>query len=189
MGSVGWLIMLIYIVTWDCMASETLSDAFYKAVQHPFHKWWVILVWVVITLHLFKLISKRYDLVHIVTDWVKGWLWVSNVQCVKTRQKWLVLLISCTYTIALWLKSVSTLMAKSGVIHRITYREQSDEQRWPNQRNRVGIKRTRCRALSEAYATPLSSSNDWLSGTWATAVDTPTPIIETPLPMTSYGWY
>jgi len=74
MGGVGWLIMLIYIVAWDCMADETLSDAFYRAVQHPFHKWWVIFVWVVITLHLFKLIPKRYDLVHIVTDWVKGWL-------------------------------------------------------------------------------------------------------------------
>ena len=73
-GNVGWLIMLVYIIAWDILAPETLSDAFYKAFQHPFHKWWLIVVWVVITLHLFKLVPKRYDLIHIVTDWVKGWL-------------------------------------------------------------------------------------------------------------------
>lgn len=73
-GSVGWLIMLVYIVVWDMKADETLSDAFYRAFENPFHKWWVIAVWLIITLHLFKLVPKKYDMVHIITDWVKGWL-------------------------------------------------------------------------------------------------------------------
>ena len=162
-GSVGWLVMLIYIVAWDCLASETLSDAFYKAIEHPFHKWWVITVWVAITLHLFKLIPKRYDLVHIVTDMVKGWLWVSNVLSVTNRQKWLALLISCIYTTALWLKSVSTPTAKRGRIHRTTYREQSDEQRWRNQRYRTGIARHWRGVVSETYAPRFPRSHYWLS--------------------------
>ncbi len=73
-GNVGWLVMLIYIVAWDMLAPETLSDAFYKAFSSPLHKWWVILVWVVITLHLFKLIPKKYDLIHIITDLIRSWL-------------------------------------------------------------------------------------------------------------------
>lgn len=70
-GNVGWLVMFCYIVAWDIYAPETLSDAFYNAFQHPLHKWWVIAVWAVITLHLFKLIPKKYDLIHIVTDLIK----------------------------------------------------------------------------------------------------------------------
>lgn len=70
-GAVGWVVMAIYILIWDIMSKETLSSAFYRALESPLHRWWVIFIWVVITLHLFKLVPKKYDLIDILINFVK----------------------------------------------------------------------------------------------------------------------
>jgi hypothetical protein len=70
-GGWGWLGLTIYIILWDFFATDTLSSAFYRAVSHPIQRWFVITIWAVITLHLFKLIPKRFDLIWLIVQGLK----------------------------------------------------------------------------------------------------------------------
>lgn len=60
-GMLGWLFLSIYVFFWDCLAPETLSNAFFRGVKHPFTRWPTMLLWGFTTLHLFHLIKPKYD--------------------------------------------------------------------------------------------------------------------------------
>lgn len=70
-GGWGWLGLTLYIILWDYFSADTLSSAFYRAVTHPIQRWFVIFIWSIVTLHLFKLIPKRYDLIWLIVHWLK----------------------------------------------------------------------------------------------------------------------
>jgi len=58
-GVWGWLLLLAVVVAWDVVALrtekvDTLSGAFYKALQSPVRRWPTVLVWAVLTMHLFQ---------------------------------------------------------------------------------------------------------------------------------------
>lgn len=64
-GTRAWLFLALYITGYDIYASltgrETLSSAFWRAVQHPKNRWGVIALWAYITCHLFHAIPDKYD--------------------------------------------------------------------------------------------------------------------------------
>lgn len=64
-GDVAWAGLTLYVVAYDAWAMlhgrETLSSSFFRAVQHPIRRWPTVLLWVIVTLHLFHLIPERYD--------------------------------------------------------------------------------------------------------------------------------
>jgi hypothetical protein len=64
-GDRAWLGVLCYVVAYDAWAMihgrETLSHSYYRAIQHPLRRWPTVLVWAVLTLHLFHLIPDRLD--------------------------------------------------------------------------------------------------------------------------------
>lgn len=64
-GTKGWIGLVAYITAFDLYAiytdKETLSGAFYKAVQHPRQRWLVIVLWLYTTGHLFNILG-RWDI-------------------------------------------------------------------------------------------------------------------------------
>ena len=52
-GTYGWLGLAAYITLWDWLAPETLSRAWWKAVEHPRNRWLIVALWGWITAHLF----------------------------------------------------------------------------------------------------------------------------------------
>lgn len=64
-GSKLWIGLAFYIAIADAQAAarhkETMSMAFWRAVQQPRHRPWVTAVWVYVTLHLYHRIPDRYD--------------------------------------------------------------------------------------------------------------------------------
>jgi hypothetical protein len=64
-GEWGWLILLAFVAIWDYNSikgrTETLSTAYWHAVQSPLRKWPTIVMWAYLTAHLFHLIPDRWD--------------------------------------------------------------------------------------------------------------------------------
>jgi hypothetical protein len=64
-GSKLWVGLLAYVVAADAHAAltgrETLSTAWWRAVQHPRRRWPVTLIWAYLTGHLFHLVPERFD--------------------------------------------------------------------------------------------------------------------------------
>lgn len=64
-GTRAWVGLALYVSAYDIWAAttrhETLSMAFYKAIQHPVKRFPTIVVWATLTAHLFKFIPDRYD--------------------------------------------------------------------------------------------------------------------------------
>lgn len=52
-GAYGWLGLAAYVALWDWLASETLTRAWWNAVEHPRRRWLIIAVWGWVTAHLF----------------------------------------------------------------------------------------------------------------------------------------
>lgn len=73
-GTLAWTGLATYVFVWDFYAltqnKETLTRAFERAIEHPVARWPVALLWGVTTLHLFRLIPKKYDPFHVITKWV-----------------------------------------------------------------------------------------------------------------------
>jgi len=71
-GYWGWLGITLYVIGYDVVAAykegESLSTAFYNAVEHPVRRWFVILLWTMVTAHLFHLVPRRYDPICLVAD-------------------------------------------------------------------------------------------------------------------------
>lgn len=64
-GGKAWIGLTAYVVAYDAYAvaskNDTLSTAFYQSVAHPKKRWPVIVVWVYLTCHLFKIVPEKYD--------------------------------------------------------------------------------------------------------------------------------
>lgn len=60
-GTLGWLILATFVTAWDVFADETLSTAFWRAMQDPKKRWPVIVAWLYITVHLFHILPDRFD--------------------------------------------------------------------------------------------------------------------------------
>ena len=64
-GDAAWAGLAAYVIAYDAWAiltgRETLSASYYRAVQHPLRRWPTLIVWVLLTLHLFHLIPERFD--------------------------------------------------------------------------------------------------------------------------------
>lgn len=64
-GDTAWAGLLLYVVAYDAWAMlqgrETLSASYYRALQHPIRRWPTLLLWLVLTLHLFHIIPERFD--------------------------------------------------------------------------------------------------------------------------------
>lgn len=73
-GTLAWAGLAAYVLAWDCYAltrkKETLTSAFERAITHPIARLPVALLWGVTTLHLFRLMPKKYDPFHVITMWV-----------------------------------------------------------------------------------------------------------------------
>ena len=50
-GKYGWLGLAIYVLLWDNLVQETLSDAYWRAVEKK--QWWVVAIWAALISHLF----------------------------------------------------------------------------------------------------------------------------------------
>lgn len=57
----GWLGLATYVVGWDLLAPETLSQGFEDAWRHPRRRWQLLAAWVFVTAHLFVVLPKRVD--------------------------------------------------------------------------------------------------------------------------------
>lgn len=51
-GEHGWIGLAIYIYLWDRYAPETLSRAFWRALEHPTKRPLVLFAWAWVTSHL-----------------------------------------------------------------------------------------------------------------------------------------
>lgn len=64
-GDTAWAGLLAYVIAYDLWAMtqgrETLSASYYRAIQHPLRRWPTVLLWLVLTLHLFRIIPERFD--------------------------------------------------------------------------------------------------------------------------------
>ena len=64
-GTRLWLGLAGYIIAVDAHAAltgrETMSSAWWRAVQHPHRRWPVVAAWLYITAHLHHLIPARFD--------------------------------------------------------------------------------------------------------------------------------
>lgn len=64
-GSKAWLGLLTGILAYDLYAirygKQTLSTAFYEALEHPRRRWLVIVCWLALTAHLFRLDWNRFN--------------------------------------------------------------------------------------------------------------------------------
>jgi hypothetical protein len=65
-GSFAWLLLGALILAWDvlCRPGETLSESFARGCRQ--HRGMVRAGWLVLTLHLFGLLPKRADPLHLV---------------------------------------------------------------------------------------------------------------------------
>lgn len=66
-GSKAWLGLLTGILAYDLYAirygKQTLSTAFYEALEHPKKRWVVIACWSILTNHLFGITPRKYDVI------------------------------------------------------------------------------------------------------------------------------
>ena len=64
-GGYAWFGLVTYVVMYDLWAAktrnETLSMAFYNALDHPIKRWPIVAMWIYITVHLFKWLPDRLD--------------------------------------------------------------------------------------------------------------------------------
>ena len=64
-GTRLWIGLAAYVVAVDLHAAatgrETLSSAWWRAVQHPRRRWPVVAVWTYLSLHLHHAIPARLD--------------------------------------------------------------------------------------------------------------------------------
>ncbi len=51
-GEHGWFILAVFVWLWDAYAPETLSRAFWRALEHPSRRWYVLVAWGWVTSHL-----------------------------------------------------------------------------------------------------------------------------------------
>lgn len=67
-GAVGWGLLAGYIGLYDTWAlrtgRETLSSAFGRTIRHPVKRWPILVVYTVITLHLFDRLPPWLDPLH-----------------------------------------------------------------------------------------------------------------------------
>lgn len=74
-GAVGWVGLTLYVIGWDAFASETLSTAFDRGLQHPSKRPVVIVTWCLVTAHLFGRFLptrvRRADPITAVARWVR----------------------------------------------------------------------------------------------------------------------
>lgn len=65
LGHVAWLGLIAYVTAYDIIALRknvtTLSTAFYRLSRRRYSSPVVIMLWVVLTAHLFRLVPKKYD--------------------------------------------------------------------------------------------------------------------------------
>lgn len=52
-GKLGWVILAAFVVLWDNLARETLSDAFWRGLLGRRSRFFVIALWAIVTSHLF----------------------------------------------------------------------------------------------------------------------------------------
>ena len=61
----GWAGLIVYVVGFDFWAwrrgSKTLSASFEDAQGSLGGRWWTIVVWVYLTVHLHRVLPKRFD--------------------------------------------------------------------------------------------------------------------------------
>ena len=64
-GDKAWLGLAGYVLAYDLFAAltgrETLSSAYWRAVQNPWRRWPTIVFWGYLTVHLFHGLPDRYD--------------------------------------------------------------------------------------------------------------------------------
>lgn len=67
-GNVGWAGLVAFVLgydTWAIVAGrESMTAAFGRAIQHPFHRWPVSVAWAITTLHLFGRLPRWLDPFH-----------------------------------------------------------------------------------------------------------------------------
>jgi len=66
-GYVGWIMLVALVVTFDVLSRETMSKAFWKGLAHPIFRWFLVLAWLMTTLHLFRPwthIPKQLDVLY-----------------------------------------------------------------------------------------------------------------------------
>lgn len=66
-GDKGWIGLAIGISVFDAIAEETMSEAFWRALQNPKKCFVPIACWAVVTLHLFRpwtRIPRKFDPIH-----------------------------------------------------------------------------------------------------------------------------
>ena len=69
-GVWGWVIILIVVIIWDGISViskgrvQTMSEAYFEALQSPHRKWPTILFWLYLSAHLYKRpkwFADKYD--------------------------------------------------------------------------------------------------------------------------------
>lgn len=67
-GSTGWWLMLVAVLVWDLSAPDehTLSESFRKSMDHPVKAVVVAAGWAALTAHLYNVIPKRADPLHVI---------------------------------------------------------------------------------------------------------------------------
>lgn len=63
-GAAAWIGLVLYVAAYDIAAYlrswETLSQAYARALEDH-RRWPVVIIWVYLTAHLWKVIPRRYD--------------------------------------------------------------------------------------------------------------------------------
>lgn len=52
-GDIGWILLAAFVWLWDAYAPETLSRAFWRGLEHPRSRPFVLVAWGWVTSHLF----------------------------------------------------------------------------------------------------------------------------------------
>lgn len=64
-GEAAWVGLALYVIGYDVYAIKsgrsTLSAAFFSGFSHKVGRFGVIVAWVMLTGHLFRVIPKRFD--------------------------------------------------------------------------------------------------------------------------------
>ncbi len=58
-AEIGGVLLILYVWAWDKYATETLSQGFWRGLQHPESRLVLIFVWGWVSSHLFFRIPKR----------------------------------------------------------------------------------------------------------------------------------
>ena len=68
-GSAAWLVLAAAIVAWDLAAADeqTLSETFRRCEDAPAARAVVVAAWAVLTAHLFGVMPRRADPLHVIT--------------------------------------------------------------------------------------------------------------------------